>query len=219
MPNNKSENNLQHYFKTAFILSVFTIVYNIAEGTISTYLGYNDESLTLFGFGADSFIETISGFGILHMVIRIKRNPESNRDAYERTALKITGFAFYALVLTLIVTGIYNIVTNQQPETTLWGVFISCISILVMLLLVQQKTKVGTALNSPAIIADAECTKVCIYMSVVLLVSSGLYQFAKIQYIDSIGALILAYLSFKEGRECFEKADSDKHCSCESDCH
>lgn len=219
MLNNPSKNNQQYYFKTAFALSVFTIVYNIAEGAISTYLGYNDESLALFGFGADSFIETVSGFGILHMVIRIKRDPESNRDNYERTALKITGFAFYALVLTLIVTSIYNIVTNQQPETTFWGVIISCISILVMLLLVQQKTKVGKAVNSPAIIADAECTKVCIYMSVVLLISSGLYQFAKIQYIDSIGAIILAYLSFKEGRECFEKAESDKHCSCESGCH
>jgi len=212
-----SDNNNRHLYKIAFGLSVFTIIYNIVEGLISTYFGFTDESLTLFGFGADSFIETISGFGILHMVTRIQTNPNSNRDSYERSALRITGFSFYALVLTLITTSTYNIVTGQQPTTTLLGVVISIVSIAIMWVLVIWKTKVGKALNSDAIIADAECTKVCIYMSVVLLISSALYQFAKLPYTDSIGALVLAYLSFREGQECFEKAKSNKHCSCRHD--
>ena len=211
------DNNSRRLFKTAFGLTIFTIFYNIIEGLVSTYFGFSDESLTLFGFGADSFIETISGFGILHMLTRIQVNPKSNRDNYERTALKITGFSFYTLVLTIIATSIYNFVNGQQPTTTLLGVFISIISIFVMLGLVVWKIKVGKALNSEAIIADAECTKVCIYMSVVLLVSSGLYHFFKIPYIDSVGALVLAYLSFREGQECFEKAKSDKHCACGHD--
>lgn len=211
------DNNSRHLFKIAFGLSVFTIIYNIAEGLICTFLGFTDESLTLFGFGADSFIETISGFGIFHMVTRIQADPNSNRDKYERTALRVTGFSFYALVLGLLATSIYNIVTGQQPTTTFWGVIISIISIAIMCGLVYYKTKVGKALNSPAIIADADCTKVCIYMSVVLLLSSGIYYFTKLPYTDSIGALVLAYLSFREGQECFEKAKSDKHCVCGHD--
>jgi divalent metal cation (Fe/Co/Zn/Cd) transporter len=208
------DNKSKYLFKIAFGLSVFTIIYNLAEGIICTVLGFNDESLTLFGFGADSFIETISGFGVLHMVTRIQANPNSNRDKYERTALRITGFSFYALVFGLLLTSVYNLITAQQPTTTFWGVIISIVSIAIMTVLVIWKTKVGKALNSEAIIADAECTKVCIYMSVVLLVSSALYQFAKLPYVDSIGALVLAYFSFKEGKECFEKATSDKHCGC-----
>lgn len=211
------DDNSKQLFKIAFGLSVFTIIYNIAEGLVCTILGFADESLTLFGFGADSFIETISGFGILHMVTRIQANPNSNRDQYERTALKITGYSFYGLVLGLFATGIYNLATDQQPSTTLYGVIISIISIAIMWVLVIWKTRVGKALNSDAIIADAECTKVCIYMSIVLLVSSALYQFAKLSYIDSIGALFLAYLSLREGQECFEKAKSDKHCACGHD--
>jgi divalent metal cation (Fe/Co/Zn/Cd) transporter len=82
--------------------------------------------------------------------------------------------------------------------------------------LIYGKTKTGKALNSEAIIADAECAKVCIYMSVILLISSVVYELTKLAYIDSIGALGLAYFSYKEGRECFEKANSNKHCSCES---
>ena len=85
-------------YRTAFALALFTIFYNVAEGIISTYLGFEDESLALFGFGTDSFIEVISGLGIAHMILRIQRNPDSNRDNFERTALRITGVAFYLLV-------------------------------------------------------------------------------------------------------------------------
>ncbi len=208
-------NPTSQLYKTAFGLAIFTIIYNLIEGSVATFIGFTDESLTLFGFGIDSFIETVSGFGILRMVTRIQLNPNSNRDQYERAALKITGFSFYALVLGLLATCIYNIYTKHTPETTFFGVIIALVSILIMLALVYWKTRVGKALHSDAIIADADCTKVCIYMSVVLLISSALYEWIRWPYFDSIGALVLAYLAFKEGRECFEKATSDKLCGCE----
>jgi divalent metal cation (Fe/Co/Zn/Cd) transporter len=203
-------------FKTVFALAVFTVIYNIAEGIISTYLGFEDESLTLFGFGTDSFIEVISGLGITHMIIRIKKYSDSKRDDFERTALKITGFAFYLLVVGLVITSIYNIYSGHKPITTFWGVVISVISILVMWVLVIWKRKVGHQLNSEPILADANCTLVCIYMSVILLVSSGLYELTHIAYLDSLATLLLSYFAFKEGKECFEKAKSDKYCSCKS---
>jgi len=204
----------KRFYKYAFWLALITIFYNLVEGLVSTYFGYEDESLALFGFGIDSFIEVISGLGIAHMVIRIKRNPESNRDDFERTALRITGTAFYLLVAGLISTGIFNIWTAHKPETTFWGVVISLISIFTMWLLILGKTKVGNKLNSEAILADAECTRVCFYMSIILLVSSGVFELTGIAYIDSIGAIGLSYFAFKEGKECFEKAKSDNLCSC-----
>jgi divalent metal cation (Fe/Co/Zn/Cd) transporter len=207
--------DIKSLYKVAFGLALFTIVYNIAEGLISTYLGFEDESLALFGFGADSFIEVISGLGIAHMVLRIQKNPESNRDNFEKTALKITGVAFYLLVFGLVITSIYNIWTGHKPLTTFWGVIISLISILVMWLLVVWKRKVGKKLGSEPILADANCTMVCIYMSVILLASSSIYELFEIPYIDSIGTLGLSFFAFKEGKECFEKANSDTYCSCD----
>lgn len=201
-------------YRTAFALALFTIFYNIAEGIISTYLGFEDESLALFGFGTDSFIEVISGLGIAHMVLRIQKNPHSNRDNFERTALRVTGVAFYLLVVGLVISSSYNIWTGHKPLTTFWGVIISAISILVMWILVWWKRKVGRKLNSAPILADANCTLVCVYMSIILLVSSGIYELFKIPYIDSIGTLGLAYFAFSEGKECFEKARSNKHCGC-----
>ena len=54
----------QQLYRKAFLLSLFTIFYNLFEGIISMIFGYSDETLALFGFGADSFIEVMSGVGI-----------------------------------------------------------------------------------------------------------------------------------------------------------
>ena len=70
----------------AFLLSIITILYNIAEGLFSVFFGFSDETLALFGFGLDSFVEVISGIGIFHMIVRMKRNPISERYGFERTA-------------------------------------------------------------------------------------------------------------------------------------
>ncbi len=201
-------------YKTAFALAVFTIIFNTAEGLVSTLLGYEDGTLSLFGFGVDSFIEVMSGIGIAHMVVRIQRNPESKRDKFEKRALRITGFSFFILVAGLVISSLYNIYTAHKPATTFWGIIISIISIAVMLLLVVAKTKTGRQLNSEAILADAECSRVCIYMSLILLASSAIYELTSFVYIDSIGTLGLSYFAFKEGKECFEKANSEVYCSC-----
>jgi divalent metal cation (Fe/Co/Zn/Cd) transporter len=211
------DTNQETLYRVAFRLSLFTIFYNIAEGLVAMFFGYKDDSLTLFGFGVDSFIEVISGLGIAHMVLRVQRNLTDNTYDFERTALKVTGYSFYALVVGLLATSLNNLITGQKPETTLIGVIISLISIAVMIELKRRKAKIGVALKSDAILADAECTQVCIYMSIVLLVASGIYELTKISYVDIVGSLALAYLSFKEGRECFEKAKSDRPYACEND--
>jgi divalent metal cation (Fe/Co/Zn/Cd) transporter len=209
-----SFDNKDRLYKITLGLAVFTIVYNLIEGLVSTYFGYTDESFTLFGFGVDSFIEALSGLGIAHMVVRIRRQPDICRDNFERTALRVTGFAFYILVAGLVLSSIYNIWTGHKPESTSWGVIISIVSIIVMLVLIYWKRRVGKQLNSEAILADAECTVVCVYMSIVLLAASAIYELVQIPYIDAIGTFGLAFFSFREGKECFEKAKSDKLCTC-----
>lgn len=210
---------IHRYWQYALWLALFTIFYNFAEGLISIYFGVEDETLTLFGFGVDSFIEVMSGIGILSMVLRIRQNPEAPRSQFERTALRITGFSFYLLAAGLGATAIFNLFTAHKPTTTLPGLIIAVISIAVMWALVMGKRKVGRALNSSPILADANCTMVCIYMSIVLLISSLVYQFTGFGFVDSLGAVGLIYFSVKEGREAFEKASSLENDCCLDESH
>lgn len=202
--------------KKAFLLSLVTIFYNIAEGIISVYFGAGDETLALFGFGVDSFVEVISGIGIAHMIFRMKYSKVSEQDSFERTALKVTGTAFYLLTIGLIAASVLNIINDVKPLTTIPGVIIAAISIATMYWLMTSKMKVGRLLNSDAIIADANCTKTCFYLSFILLLSSGLYELFSVKYFDILGSLGIAYFAFKEGREAFEKVKTGKlMCNCD----
>lgn len=205
------------YFQYALYLGFFTVFYNLLEGLVSVYFGLSDETIALFGFGVDSFIEVMSGLGIIAMILRIRHNPETSRSEFEKTALRITGSAFYLLAGGLALTAIVNIVTGHKPTTTIPGLIISLISIAMMWALVSGKRIVGRALNSAPILADANCTMICIYMSVVLLVASLIYQFTGFGWVDSLGALGLIYFSYSEGKESFEKA-SGMECECEGEC-
>lgn len=201
-------------YNLAYTLSIFTILYNIGEGVLSMLIGYEDETLTLFGFGVDSFIEVMSGLGIAVMILRIRQNPDSPKSHFEIKALKTTGISFYLLSVGLVIGIISNIVNHHKPETTLWGIIISLVSIAVMVWLMNAKKKVGRELNSEAIISDSNCTKVCVYMSLVLLASSLIYQFTGFAYADIIGTAGLIYFSIAEGKEAFDKAKG-KECACD----
>ena len=206
---------VQKLYKYAWYLSLFTIFYNIIEGLISMIFGYKDDTLALFGFGVDSFIEVISGIGIAIMILRIRQNPTSEKSEFEKTALKITGISFYLLSVGLIIGVALNIINQNKPETPLWGIIISFISILVMIWLTYTKKIIGLKLDSKPIIADGNCTKICVYMSIVLLVSSLIYELTGFAYADIIGAAGLVYFSLSEGKEAFEKAKS-KECNCDN---
>lgn len=208
------EVSLTKYYKTATILSWFTIIYNLLEGAVSTYFGYEEETLSLFGFGVDSFIEMISSIGILVMVRRIEQNPSSHTSEFEKKALRITGYCLYALAILLVLTAALSIYEKHGPKNTVPGVLIASISIGFMWYLIQQKIKIGKALQSDAIISDANCAKVCMYMSMVLLGSSFVYYLTSFAYIDALGALGIAYFSYTEGKESLEKAAGVHECHC-----
>jgi divalent metal cation (Fe/Co/Zn/Cd) transporter len=211
---NKEKESL---YRWAYALAVITIFYNVLEGVVSIYFGAEDETLALFGFGLDSFVEVISGVGIWHMIKRIRKNHDADPDQFERQALKITGTAFYILSIGLTGTALANIYQGHKPETTFWGIVISLISIVTMWLLIHYKIKVGKELDSQAIIADAHCTRACLYLSIVLLLSSGGYELTGIGGLDSVGAIFIAGISLKEGRESFQKAKG-LSCSCQNNC-
>jgi divalent metal cation (Fe/Co/Zn/Cd) transporter len=193
-------------YQRASYLAVFTIVYNLLEGAVSVWFGAVDETLALFGFGVDSFIEVISAIGVWHMLRRIRANDGETRDEFEQRALRITGAAFYLLSSGLALTAALNIYEQHKPDATLPGVIISALSISFMWFLIHHKTKVGRALNSPAILADAACSRACVYLSLVLLAASLGYELTGIGSLDALGALFIAWLTWREGRESFQKA-------------
>lgn len=206
------------FYKCASVLASITVFYNILEGIVSIFFGIEDGTVTLFGFGVDSFVEVISGIGIWHMIRRMRLNSIESPDNFERTALKITGTAFYILAAGLAVTALLNFYKGHKPDTTLWGIIVSIVSIFSMWVLIHYKVKIGRQFKSQALLADAACTKMCMWLSVILLLSSIGYELTGMGLLDSLGAVGIAVLSFREGREAFEKTKGNLICSCGGKC-
>ena len=108
---------------------------------ISVYIGAGDETLALLGFGVDSFVEVISGIGIAHMIFRMKYSKVQTQDKFEKTALTITGTAFYLLTVGLVIGSVLNIIYDVKPETTMPGIIIAVISIATYVLADDFKIK------------------------------------------------------------------------------
>jgi len=213
MPSSTRKNLLQ----TAWILSLITIGYNIIEGIVSIRFGASDDTLALLGFGIDSFVEVISGLGIAHMVWRLRRTDICSRDRFERRALRITASGFFLLTAGLLAGTVLNLISGRKPESTLAGIIIAAISLATMYALVTAKTRVGKKLDSAAILADAECTRTCFFLSIILLLSSLLYEWLGVGFIDGIGSLGIAWFAGSEGREAWKKSKmADLSCVCHS---
>ena len=203
----------------ALTLGLVTIGYNIIEGAVSIWFGFNDDTLALLGFGVDSLVEVISGAGIVHAVLRMRKSAVESRDQFERQALRITGWAFYLLVAGMVIGVLLNLLQGSRPVTTVPGIIVSLVSIATMWWLMSAKMKVGKALHSEAIIADANCTKTCLLLSVVLLAGSVLYELFHIGLVDAAGSVGIAWFAWREGKESLEKARTGKlGCCCSGSC-
>src|SRR5215468_555905 len=76
-------------------LEYFTIGWNSLEGLVAVLAGMVAGSISLTGFGIDSFIEITSGAALLWRM-SVDRNAE-RREANERIALRVVGLCFLAL--------------------------------------------------------------------------------------------------------------------------
>jgi divalent metal cation (Fe/Co/Zn/Cd) transporter len=141
-------------FNTALALSFVTISYNLIEGGLPLFFGFSYDALSLLGFGIDSFVEVLSGLGVAHMILRMKYSIVIRHDEVERLTLKVTGISFYILTSGFIICSILNLARHIEPGTTLPGLIVSLISIIILYILMRFKLKVAKLLKSDAIIAD-----------------------------------------------------------------
>jgi len=81
------------------------------------------------------------------------------------------------------------------------GIALACVSLIVTPLLSREKRKVGRALGSVAMHADAKQTEFCTYLSAILLVGLLLNAFLGLWWADPLAALIMVPIIAKEGVE------------------
>ncbi|MBZ5663750.1 MAG: cation transporter [Acidobacteriia bacterium] len=148
-------------------LEYFTIDWNCLEGLVALIAGALAGSISLAGFGIDSFIEVTSGTTLLwRMAVD---SEEQTRERNERLNLRVVGACFLALSIYIAFESVSDLMSRKAPEHSIPGIIVACVSLVVMLILSRARKDVGSNLGSAAMNADAKQTDFCVYLSAVLL--------------------------------------------------
>ena len=180
-------------------LEHFTIAWNALEGLVAVVAGAFAGSISLVGFGIDSFIEVTSG-SVLLWRMSVDADVQQ-RERNERRALKIVGVCFLVLAGYITYESATDLWSKKAPEHSIPGIILACVSLVVMPLLSRAKRKVGLALGSAAMHADAKQTEFCTYLSAILLAGLLLNTLFGLWWADPAAALIMVPIIAKEGIE------------------
>jgi divalent metal cation (Fe/Co/Zn/Cd) transporter len=148
-------------------LEYFTIVWNTLEGLVALMAGALAGSISLVGFGIDSFVEVASGATLLWRMT-VDAEPET-RERNEKLSLRIVGVCFLLLSAFIAYESVSDLMTRKGPEHSIPGIILACVSLVVMPILSRAKKQVGKELGSAAMNADARQTDFCVYLSAILL--------------------------------------------------
>jgi divalent metal cation (Fe/Co/Zn/Cd) transporter len=180
-------------------LEYFTIAWNLLEGLVAVVAGALAGSISLIGFGVDSFIEVTSGAALLW---RMSADAdECSRERLERRALRVVGACFLALAVYVLWEAIADLRGGKAAEHSITGIVLACVSLIVMPVLSRAKRRVGNALNSAAMNADARQTEFCTYLSAILLGGLLLNAVWGLWWADPAAALVMVPLITREGVE------------------
>ena len=178
-------------------LEYFTIAWNTLEGLVAIAAGAIAGSVSLVGFGIDSFIEVTSGTVLLwRMAVD---SDVRRRELNENRALKAVGICFLVLAAYITYESIGDLWWKRASEHSIPGIVLACVSLVIMPLLSRAKRSVGIALGSAAMHADAKQTEFCTYLSAILLGGLLLNAFLGLWWADPLAGLLMAPIIAKEG--------------------
>ena len=196
----------------ALRLSYFTVAYNVLEGLVAVAAGMVAGSVALVGFGLDSFVESLSGGVMIWRFGDPQEQAEScGTEDRERRAIRLVGFTFWILGAYVLYESVEKLLRGERPETTLLGVAIVVVSLVVMPALYLAKRRTAEAIGSRSLAADSKQTLACMGMSAAVLVGLTLNGFFGLWQADPVIGLLIAGLLFREGRETIREG---KLCAC-----
>ena len=193
------------------VLEYVTVGWNIVEGFVAIGAGVLAGSPTLIGFGADSFVESISG-GVLIWRLAGERSGRHDPEGVERTerrAERLVGASFLILAAYVAFESIRALVTAEAPDASPVGIGLTSLSIAVMVWLARAKRRTGEALGSRALIADAQQTYACWYLSTVALAGLALNAVFGLWWADPVAGLGIVVFLVREGWEAWTGEDHD----------
>lgn len=202
----------------ALWLARATIAWNVIEGLVAMGFGIGEESVALFGFGVDSWVEVGSAAVVHWKLTRPASTCQTTAKKRERTATKWISALLLVLALGTVLGATIQLVSGRHPDSSVPSLVISVLSLAFMAFLWRAKRSAARALDSRTLALDARCSLGCIELSLVLLAGSLIYVVVPVLWwADAVAALGIAALIGREGWEGWKaasKPDFSGGCGC-----
>jgi divalent metal cation (Fe/Co/Zn/Cd) transporter len=191
--------------RRAALLAWFTIAWNTIEGIVAVGAGIAAGSIALVGFGLDSGVEVFAGAVVVWQLRGLS-------EEKEQRALRLIAVSFFALAAYTITEATRDLLDGDHAATSLVGVVLAAVSLLVMPALAVAKRRTGRQLGNKVVVADSTETALCSYLSAILLGGLVLNAAVGWWWADPLAALGIAALAIREGREAWRSETCCETC-------
>ena len=182
--------------RRARTLAWIGIGWGVVEFAVAIAAGIAAGSIALIGFGADSFVEAVSGFVVIWLFTGLRRGSHTA----ERRAEILIAALFFLLAAYVAVEAAVTLVSRDHPAVSWVGIALAAVTAVAMPVLATAKRRVGAALSSTATVKEAGQTQLCAYLSIALLIGLGANALLGWWWADPLAALAIAGVAAQEGR-------------------
>jgi len=188
-------------------IEVITLIWMVIEMAVSVGAGIAAGSVLLIAFGMDSLIELISGAVLLWRLRVESRGGEVERvERVEHQATWLVAVTLALLCVYVLVSAVVGLVNHIKPESSVPGLAVSILAVLIMPYLAAVKRRIAKRIGSSALAGDAANSITCAYMAWTVLVGLILNAFFGWWWVESVAALLFLIWLVGETREAFEEA-------------
>ena len=153
-------------------LNRLTITWNAVEGVAVIVIGIRASSISLIGWGFDSFVELVAGL-VLAWRLRLERGDADTRHAADRRAQRLIAACFAVLAAYVLAESLRDLIAGNPPDGSILGIALAALSLVVMPFLARLKLQLAVVLGSQAVQAEAAQTTLCALLSGAVLIGLG----------------------------------------------
>jgi divalent metal cation (Fe/Co/Zn/Cd) transporter len=180
----------------------FTLSWMTVEAGVAVAAGIAAGSVALVAFGIDSVLEFVAALVVLQ-AFRAEEAGRARRD-HEQRVLRVIGVTFFLLAAYIVADAGVTLIAQSKPESSAAGIAVTAAALVVMPVLGATKRRIGDALGSPMLLADAAESLFCAYLSATVLIGLLLNAAFGWWWADPLAALAVVPLVIKEGLEALE---------------
>ncbi|HEY3633337.1 MAG TPA: cation transporter [Jatrophihabitantaceae bacterium] len=187
----------------AVVLSWASLVWMTVEGVAGLVAGIAAGSIALIGWALSSAVEGLASV----VVIWRFTGSRALSETAEHRAQRAVAVSFWLLAPYVAVEAVHKLIAREHAETSVLGIVVTALSLILMPALGIAKQRLGRRLDSGATSGEGMQNLLCAYLAGAVLLGLALNSWLGWWWADPAMALLVAAVAMHEGIESWRGED------------